>query len=232
MPNNVRNCVRMEGINELPIFTWESGGECILDFDKIIKMPPELLADISANKHHAMIYRSTERFSVSLDDLEALSPETWKVLKRVIGSRKFIWISWESAVDEVKKMNGEERDELYDSGGEILRRVRKYGYVDWYDWRIANWGTKWNSYECRPVGDDMVYFCTAWNAPEPVIRELSRRHPGLEVRHRWADEERGYNAGCAVWIGGEEVDGGPFENESEKAFAAYDDLWPCGGRLT
>ena len=27
-------------------------------------------------------------------------------------------------------------------------RVALHGHDDWYGWRKANWGTKWNSYDC------------------------------------------------------------------------------------
>lgn len=57
------------------------------------------------------------------------------------------------------------------------------GHDGWYMWRVANWGSKWNSYEFD--GDrisDTVYDCafsTAWSCPQPVIRALAARFPML-----------------------------------------------------
>jgi hypothetical protein len=64
-------------------------------------------------------------------------------------------------------------------------------------WRIANWGTKWNSYHvCRNgEGEDWteLRFCTAWEPPIPVIRELAIQ-TGLDFRLDYADEG-------GFWIG-------------------------------
>jgi hypothetical protein len=52
--------------------------------------------------------------------------------------------------------------------------MKKFGFKDWYDWCNANWGTKWNSYDCQ-LGDETVSFQTAWAPPLPVITELAEK---------------------------------------------------------
>ncbi len=57
------------------------------------------------------------------------------------------------------------------------------GYKDWYNWRIASWGTKWNA-DTLYAGmiDGMIYDCvfeTAWSCPEPVLRALAAKYPEL-----------------------------------------------------
>ena len=45
---------------------------------------------------------------------------------------------------------------------------------DWYDWRVENWGTKWEGYEGRFNEDQTAFsFCTAWSPPLPVIKKLA-----------------------------------------------------------
>lgn len=51
--------------------------------------------------------------------------------------------------------------------------TEKFGFPHWYEWRKANWGTKWNSYNCD-FKDNSVTFSTAWCPPEPVIKELAK----------------------------------------------------------
>ena len=56
-----------------------------------------------------------------------------------------------------------------------LSSREKYGEMNWYDWSVKNWGTKWNSYDGQQENELTISFSTAWNAPYPVIRELSRK---------------------------------------------------------
>lgn len=58
------------------------------------------------------------------------------------------------------------------------------GYSDWYDWSVAKWGTKWNSYgyeeRTRSPGEFSFRFDTAWSFPEPVFMTLTDMFPTLE----------------------------------------------------
>jgi len=55
--------------------------------------------------------------------------------------------------------------------------------VDWYEWNCANWGTKWNAYECEILQDcngeytDMleIKFTTAWCPPEAWVKRLAEK---------------------------------------------------------
>jgi hypothetical protein len=56
---------------------------------------------------------------------------------------------------------------------------------NWYDWSVKNWGTKWNAcyVDVTFESDDEVHyqFETAWDYPHPIIRELRRKFPDLEI---------------------------------------------------
>jgi len=87
------------------------------------------------------------------------------------------------------------------------------GANNWYDWRVNNWGTKWDV-----DGEDSFYtnelkdfdtledgtersvltlaFDTAWSPPEGIFEELSRQgfgikayyyEPGMDFAGRWED---------------------------------------------
>ena len=55
----------------------------------------------------------------------------------------------------------------------------------WWDWRVQNWGTKWNSSECEVtiMEDDQVEytFNTAWGPPEGVIYKLRELYPDASI---------------------------------------------------
>ena len=63
----------------------------------------------------------------------------------------------------------------------------------WWDWRVQNWGTKWEiDSESKPVEEDSasleVYFDTAWSPPIGVYVALADR--GFDVKASY------YEPGC------------------------------------
>jgi len=67
----------------------------------------------------------------------------------------------------------------------------RHGHDNWYDWRIANWGTKWNAYGCELDDSEIKQgmldyrFDTAWNPPHGVCGKLLEyievNNPGIQV---------------------------------------------------
>ena len=55
----------------------------------------------------------------------------------------------------------------------------------WWDWRVQNWGTKWNSSECEVtiMDDEQIEytFNTAWGPPEPIIHKLRELYPDVSI---------------------------------------------------
>lgn len=78
---------------------------------------------------------------------------------------------------------------------ELDRLKAEYGAVDWYDWSIANWGTKWNLGNNVDIkfNDNYVeyHFPTAWSPPIPVICALAEQFPRLKFSLKY------YECGCA-----------------------------------
>lgn len=96
---------------------------------------------------------------------------------------------------------------------EQRRLQRRFGSTNWYDWRVANWGTKWNVSgeeagetwrivrRTRNLVTVRGIFDTAWSPPEPCVAALSERFP--EVRFEIAFKEEGMGfAGRRVIRGG------------------------------
>lgn len=53
---------------------------------------------------------------------------------------------------------------------------------DWYDWRIKNWGTKWNGdiYDIKiNEGELIVNFASAWSPPTHWLQKVARIFPDL-----------------------------------------------------
>ncbi len=99
-----------------------------------------------------------------------------------------------------------------------LRERKLYGKNNWYDWSVANWGTKWNAYGFDPNIDyskeKEIRFLSAWSAPHPVIARLAEMFPSVKFEHKWADEDIGMNCGRRVYYDGERIE--EYYPESEK----------------
>ena len=99
------------------------------------------------------------------------------------------------------KMAKDFSDEEFESFVGFMRAYRTCGgLMDWYDWNIKMWGTKWNSYQFERVSDTVVTFQTAWSPPHPVIGRLNEKTKSRIV-HEWADEDTGSNVGHRIYRG-------------------------------
>jgi len=68
--------------------------------------------------------------------------------------------------------------------------AKKYGMPDWYEWRVKNWGTKWDlgdewnekCYEKWYLSSKGITFDTAWAPPIPLFIYLSKQYPSIEFK--------------------------------------------------
>lgn len=79
-----------------------------------------------------------------------------------------------------------------------------FGYLDWYSWCGANWGTKWNARHTivqQHKTSIKFKFSTAWGPPEPVIDALAAKYPALTITHKYYECGMQYQ-GRAIYRGG------------------------------
>lgn len=208
MPNNVKNIVKMKNLMKLPLFTGDGDIKCF-DFNKLIPMPE----------------------SLDMDSPESLAIEA---VMRKLSEHRFSGTNYKqmSDADYIKRTRCLDLDEqkLLKDGLQYITNKVLYGATHWYDWRIDNWGTKWNAYDNKMIGDDTIKFETAWSAPEPVMLKLSESYPGIRIEHWWADEDLGNNCGHRVYHGGKIVEGDYHDDCSNAAYETFIKCWgesPC-----
>lgn len=80
--------------------------------------------------------------------------------------------------------------------------IAKYGFSDWYGWRLHNWNTKWGSYDAS-FSEEGIRFQTAWSTARPVFAKLSELFPDVEIIVEYADEDMGHNCGRLTYKGGD-----------------------------
>lgn len=85
-----------------------------------------------------------------------------------------------------------------DAGKALLIATGETGYPGWYEWSCAEWGTKWDSYDCvikgAAEGELTFKFDTAWSFPEPIFHRLAKMYPSLVLAVTSYDE--GSNFAC------------------------------------
>jgi len=147
-----------------------------LDFQRIIPMPPELENTVADSHVPYQVYY-TDRMPYG-DSQKSV--EEWRA---------------ELDVDPANRACADRDHEL----------VTKYGYYDWYEWRRANWFTKWNSYGFDIVDDSPerfeFTFDTAWTFPLPIFEKLAIDFPAL--RFECSCYEGGVGFGGTGFFGAE-----------------------------
>ena len=80
--------------------------------------------------------------------------------------------------DTVSGFMGEDQREAHEA--QQKRNVEKYGYANWYDYCVAEWGTKWDvgeqgNSDIRPDGRMLhTYFDSAWSPPIGAYEKLEQ----------------------------------------------------------
>ncbi len=113
--------------------------------------------------------------------------------------------------------DGYEDPDSYEVGLKVNNNLFEFGYKSWYEWRIANWGTrcivnpdgkiKHQDYDLTVVSPTELRFDfdSAWDSPRKGIDQIAALFPELEFKLEFAVPEAGFR-GCGHWVNGELVD--------------------------
>lgn len=176
MPNYVKNVLTFDGdpAQVSRLFSAIQGENGPIDFNKLIPMPPEL--DIESGS------RTTTGFRKYLGFMAETGCHT---------ELEHAYLAAHSEIDR----------EEWELGKQAFHNLQNFGCPTWYEWRIQNWGTKWNASSAE-IAKGRLSFLTAWNAPKPVMEKLSGMFSTVSIRHTWADEDIGYNCGECTYQNG------------------------------
>lgn len=178
-----------------------------LDFNKLIPMPENLKLDAG----------SLESDSISCYYLSLNDDEKYKLMKLLKSKEIFFhhdyWNKYkkdikyyESNPDKLKNnidnFNGlidfddkKHFNSLAELGKQYIENIKKYGYPQWYDWCVENWGTKWNveddvdvSYN-KNTDEYDITFDTAWSVPSGIVEKYSEFCNDEEFYWEYEDED-------------------------------------------
>ena len=88
---------------------------------------------------------------------------------------------------------------------DVMKNGNKDVMPDWYNWRVENWGTKWDVTDIafHETKVSMSYeFDTAWSPPTDVIRALSELFPTAYITHTYKEPGMGFG-GCMAFKDGD-----------------------------
>ena len=202
MPNHVENRIEFSGDARqikamLESIKNDEYGIGTIDFNKIIPMSKSLNVEAGSRTDRGLkAYKEfidMYTFGRSAEDAE-------KALENIPVDSENAFLS--QRTDIVK--------EEWELGKTAWQNIRQYGAPTWYEWSVANWGTKWNAYGYDKYTDysgcKELTFETAWSAPHPIIKKLSELFSNISFKHQWADEDIGMNCGERSYLGGEITD--------------------------
>ena len=191
MPNHTANNFTVTGpkADVLRFVAQIKGNDSEIDFNKVLPIPDELRGTSSPSR------------IMTQEEIDK------------------IWAEWNKRKDE-GKLSSFEMERPMGLGitqAKYDEFILKYGYADWYDWSIFNWGTKWNAYdvtewsvnECSEYTTSAtIYYETAWSPATALWLNVSKDYPTLEFYHEFADEG-------GAFLGSETIVDGRFISEEE-----------------
>ena len=217
MPNNIANklVVKAKTQDEIDNFLYAiigvKRGEVLhIDFERIFPTP-KCLPDTLCDYEHkiALYYYLMTTGNEDMVDKLFTFPQLF-------------------SMDIYKDKTEKELSDYKIRGEKIFNIALQCGSIDWYDWRINNWGTKWNAYEtdvdCDCDGSAELHFYTANHGAIPVIEKLVEMFPNLEFFYKYADEVIAYNCGEVYGIDGS-CSVKFAEDGSDEAMALYIECW-------
>lgn len=81
---------------------------------------------------------------------------------------------------------------LAEYGELLINNKEKYGFEDWYGWRNANWGTKWNASDSDYDKETQTLtFNTAWSIPYQILTKIAKDNPDKKFSG-YSEEETGW----------------------------------------
>ena len=231
MPNHVTNrlTILAEGkqLEEiLDAIKSDEVGRGSIDFNKLIPMPESLDIESGTATDRAIeVYLTALNPQMpSISGVQKIRSDIFSNLVEGLNSAK-PFHTYKSNMSEEEIKNATRYSTLEDQvslGRTAVNNYLMHGSIDWYNWSVNNWGTKWNAYgfdyfEVDPKSNT-ISFLTAWSSVPEVLTVLSERFPDVQFSYRYADEDIGSNVGEMTFLNGEILEEYIPQDRSKEAY--------------
>ena len=150
--------------------------------------------------------------------------------------------------DEIERFNAKMYSELSpDATPESYLKIKDmmiedafndFGYTSGYDFRVSEWGTKWNSCDAR--GDEIIAlsvagkpnlptvwsiyyaFETAWAPPVALLGKLSKKFPNVEIELNAQEEAELFEPFCMKFKAGKIIFEEVVERDDDEEYERLD----------
>lgn len=237
MPNWVRNRLTIRGpqykeiLHQITTFDNEEH-KVVLDFNKITPMPESIAKMESSSRVPTYInlflnsIKKTDEFKKYISIIVSIG-ENHIGMKDDEFKEKLKEIAEEKDWKGKKRFDSEQA--VLDYGRMALDNILNYGVVDWYDWSIRNWGTKWNARE-TVIEDNVILFDTAWSPVPELMRKLSSMFPENLFEYDFSEEQIWVLCGEYEFEKGDCIKEIIFDEGSKEAYEKGFELWPDSKR--
>ena len=193
MPNHVQSvCLVLGSPSDIAAFKAAHIVEGNFDFNTVIPQPDSIKGTESSTTSSLWFYALTGCF-----------PDTGRFTPKILSDFGCVPRTVKTACELeawLQKNHPKEREK----GERSIQAYRETGHPSWYEWCIANWGTKWGAYQYHEQAqtDNVLTFTfqTAWSFPRPIFAKLAELHPGLTFDIKSFDE--GWNFACVGQFNG------------------------------
>lgn len=210
MANWVRNRIVFKEADGMEAFKEKFVKDRVFSFNNVIEMPKSLNIETGSESHRALkVY------------LHSLGKKDADELAVKIG--KDIAISDREYDQRYGKLSKEALKKYLELGKIQVDNYLKYGYTDWYGWRNANWGTKWDA-DVVSVDGLSIIFDTACDCPMPIIERIAKALKNYTFALEYADENIGYNCGAYIFQDGKQGLGADMSGSRQGLEVAHD-VW-------
>lgn len=125
--------------------------------------------------------------------------------------------------------DGTKKPEQIELEAKEQSNIAKFGHKNWYDWNVANWGTKWGDSDTDLTEyDDSIEFTfeSAWSPPESGIKAISKLFPEMTFILSYREEGMDFYGATAFRDGEYAEHGGEVSSvEGMKQIDYEDDGW-------
>ena len=197
MPNWITNTITVkENVEKFKKSLLNEKGE--VDFNMVIPCPQDLIDTQSGSRQYIVNESSAWKRT---DEQKAIQLQLETLYKGTYTQKEFVDLVMDETYNNPYfKMPREQwSEETTINVTKGFYNLQKYGYIDWYNFCLDKWGTKWNVDPSECYIDELqdgtlkITFDTAWSTPAEIWQELANK--GLNFKVAYADEDLGNNFG-------------------------------------